>query len=179
MNPTVASMMGYGEGDTRTPFQKWVDGAGPPARPRYVYVASSWRNHLQQAVVVMLRNLGLEVYDFRAPAPGESGFSWREIDPDWLTWNPQQWRAALSHPVAAEGFSRDKSAIDHADCGVLVLPSGRSAHLEAAFMAACGKPVFTLALAAVEPELMTLLLGPPERICTNLDELFDRLNCPK
>lgn len=146
---------------------------------RSVYVASSWRNLYQPAVVAALRSLGLDVYDFRNPGPGEQGFSWREIDPDWLKWTPAQWREALKHPVARNGYGNDRSGMDGADCCVLVLPSGRSAHMEAAFMAAQGKPVFTLALEPVEPDLMNLLLGPPDHICVTMDELFDSLGCPK
>lgn len=46
-------------------------------------------------------------------------------------------------------------------------------------MAAQGKPVLTLALEPVEPDLMNLLLGPPEHLCVSLDELFDRLGLPR
>jgi hypothetical protein len=58
---------------------------------------------------------------------------------------------------------------------VLVLPSGPSAHLEAAWAAARGCPVFVLALKIDKPDLMVLLLGPPERICTSMSELFEKL----
>ncbi len=164
-----------------SPFSAWVNGGGPPAKPHYVYVASSWRNLYQPRVVAALRSLGLEVYDFKAPPPPgiPDGFRWSEIDGGWLNWSPSQWREALKHPVAGRGYAADRGGMDRADCCVLVLPSGRSAHMEAAFMAAEGKPVFTLALLKVEPDLMNLLLGPPEHICVTMDELFDRLGCPK
>jgi len=167
--------------DGRTPFQKWVDGDGPAANPRSVYVASSWRNPLQIGIVATLKAAGLSVYDFRNPEPGNSGFGWREIDPHWQLWKPSQWRAALATDVARKGFALDKAGMDAADCCVLVLPCGRSAHLEAGYMAAQGKPVFTLALESDdhEPELMSLLLGPPEFICVTMDELFDRLAVAK
>lgn len=140
-----------------------------------VYVASSWRNRYQPGVIEALRGAGLEVYDFRNPGAGLTGFNWREIDPDWLKWTPRDWRAALSHPVAQRGYALDRGGMDTSDCCVLVLPSGRSAHLEAGFMAAQGKPVLTYAPEPVEPDLMNLLLGPPEHICLTLDELLWRL----
>lgn len=142
---------------------------------RCVYVASSWRNAIQPAVVAALRAAGLDVYDFRNPAPGDTGFSWREIDPNWMSWTPAQWREALKHPVAQKGFALDKSGMDRADCCVLVLPCGRSAHLEAGYMAAQGKTVFTLATQAIEPDLMNLLLGPADNLCVSMEELLDRL----
>lgn len=147
--------------------------------PRSVYVASSWRNGYQPGIVAALRRVGLVVYDFRNPGPGEHGFSWRSIDPDWINWTPAQWRDALRSPIAQSGYANDRGGMDGADCCVLVLPCGRSAHLEAGFMAAQGKPVYTLALEKVEPDLMNLLLGPPEHICTTMDELFDLLGVPR
>ncbi len=138
-----------------------------------IYVASSWRNLYQPAIVAALRAMGHEVYDFRNPGPGEEGFSWKECDPNWMNWTPQEWRKALDHPVAQKGYANDRGGMDWADCCVLVLPSGRSAHLEAGFMAGQGKPVITLALCPVEPDLMNLLLGPSFMICTTMNELFD------
>ncbi len=142
---------------------------------RSVYVASSWRNLYQPAIVKALQGLGLEVYDFRNPEPGNNGFGWRSIDPDWQQWSPEQWREALKHPISQHSYELDRGGMDRSECCVLVLPSGRSAHMEAAFMAAQGKPVFTLALEATEPELMSLLLGPADHICVSMDELFDWL----
>lgn len=148
-----------------------------PARgkPSYVYVASSWRNLLQQGVVHTLRAAGIPCYDYKAPAPGEDGFRWSEINPAWQGWTPAQWREALAHPVAQRGYARDRDALHRADCGVLVLPCGRSAHLEAGYLAGRGVPVYTLAVEPCEPELMALLLGPPENVCTSVVELLGRL----
>lgn len=147
-------------------------------RPNYIYVASSWRNPLQMGIVATLKTAGLKVYDFRNPGEGLAGFNWREIDANWLKWTPAEWRDALNHPIAQRGYALDRGAMDRADCCVLVLPSGRSAHLEAAFMAAQGKRVYTVAFSECEPELMTLLLGPSRHICTNMNELFDALGVP-
>jgi nucleoside 2-deoxyribosyltransferase len=50
--------------------------------------------------------------------------------------------------------------MDWADCCVLVLPCGRSAHIEAGYMAGRGKPVWVLAVEPCEPELMYKLCKP-------------------
>lgn len=144
-----------------------------------VYVASSWRNLYQPRVVASLRSLGLQVYDFHKPGNGQEGFSWKAVDGGWESWTPAQWRQALNHPSAKQGYANDRDGMDWADVCVLLLPSGRSAHLEAGYMAGQGKPVYTLALEKVEPDLMNLLLGPPENICTTMNELFDALGCGK
>jgi hypothetical protein len=161
--------------DGRSPFARWRDGDGPRAKPRYAYVASSWRNLLQVGVVAALRSAGIDCYDYRNPAPGNDGFRWTSIDPNWEQWRPTDWRAALRTPVAQAGYALDRGGMDRADCCVLVLPCGRSAHLEAGYMAGLGKPVLTLALESVEPELMNLLLGPPEHIATTMHELLGLL----
>lgn len=144
-----------------------------------VYIASSWRNCYQVALVKILRGLGCEVYDFRHPKEGVEGFKWDGIDENWRGWTPSQWRDALRHPLAVNGFNLDYSAMQWADICVLVLPSGRSAHMEAGFMAGKGKPVYTLAIEPGDPDLMNLLFGPPDNICVSINELLDKLELPK
>jgi hypothetical protein len=117
-----------------------------------VYVASSWRNELQRPVVMALREAGHEVYDFREPVPGNHGFHWREIDPNWERWDPFQMRDALNHPMAIEGHRYDLEALGWCEACVLVLPSGRSSHLE--FGLAVGWEKITIVLLSDgDPEL--------------------------
>jgi len=118
-----------------------------------VYVASSWRNAEQPSVVATLRKVGHEVYDFRHPHQGNDGFHWSSIDKGWKGWSPEQFREALENPIAIEGFSLDMAALEWADAVVLVLPCGRSAHLEAGWAKGAGKFVVAQ-LADGEPELM-------------------------
>jgi hypothetical protein len=127
---------------------------------RRIYVASSWRNPIQQDVVNLLRGAGHQVYDFRNPAPGNHGFSWSEVNSDWLQWNPEQFVADLysGHPAVKRGFALDKGGLDWSDTCVCVLPCGRSAHLEAGYAAGQGKlTLFYLHPDKFEPELMYLL----------------------
>ncbi len=119
-----------------------------------IYVASSWRNRYQPSVVQALREAGHEVYDFRNPRAGNHGFHWSEIDPEWQAWAPWAFALALKHPVAVAGFDLDFEAMKWADACVLVLPCGRSAHLEAGWFAGKGKPVHIYIPEPVEPELM-------------------------
>lgn len=133
-----------------------------------IYVASSWRNDHQQAVVALLRSMGHTVYDFMAP-PGRTGFSWAQIDSSWEDWSTSMYRAALEHPVAIAGFKSDFDAMMWADCCVLVLPSGRSAHIEAGYMKGAGKQVFVYSATYQEPELMYKLY---DGIFATGDELF-------
>lgn len=142
--------------------------------PRRIYVASSWRNIRQPTVVQALRTRGHEVYDFRNPRPGETGFNWRDIDPDWESWSVNAYKRALSHPIAEEGFASDYNAMLWADTFVLVLPCGRSAHLELGW--ACGQEKDTLILLdQMEPELMIKMVN---HICTDIPEVISILDRP-
>lgn len=137
--------------------------------PEYVYVASSWRNPLQQGIVHTLRAAGIDCYDFRNPAPGESGFAWSDIDPDWLTWSAEAYVKALQDPIAEHGFRRDFDAMEKADTFVLVLPCGRSAHLELGWAVGAGKRTCILTADGEEPELMAKMV---DHIATNTMDLL-------
>lgn len=127
-----------------------------PARKLRIYVASSWRNTHQPFIVEALRMAGFEVYDFRNP-PGKSGFHWSDIDPEWKAWVPEQFAAMLAHPIAQQGFASDMDALKACDICVLVMPSGRSAHLEAGHAIGAGKPTAIFVTDPQEPELMYLM----------------------
>lgn len=120
-----------------------------------IYLASSWRNTYQADVLAALRASGAEVYDFKNPAPGNNGFGWSQCDPELKTdLTVERMRRVLAHPVAQAGFKCDFDAMKWANCCVLLLPSGMSAHLEAGWFAGANKPVAVLAPEIREPELM-------------------------
>lgn len=133
-----------------------------------IYVASSWRNLLQPAVVICLQKCGHDVYDFRNPAPGNKGL-WSQIDENWKDWTVEQYREALNHPIAIAGHDLDITALRNCDACILVLPSGRSASWEFGYAMAQGKDAAVLALEPVEPDLMYR----GAKILASMNELFD------
>ena len=138
-----------------------------------IYLASSWRNEMQPRAVGWLVNAGHEVYDFKNP-PGRTGFAWREVSEDWQGWTTERYIAGLHHPVSQAGFASDFAAMEWADCGVLLLPCNRSAHLEAGWFAGQGKPLHIfLPGEGHEPELMYLMASSISRsfdeLCGNID----------
>jgi hypothetical protein len=139
-------------------------------KKRKIYVASSWRNEFQPEIVRLLREQGHEVYDFRNPPNGSQGFSWSEIDKNWLNWTTEQYRDAIRHPIAEDGFNSDFDGMKWADTCVMVLPCGRSANTEAGWMKGAGKDVFVLSLTKQEPELMYLI---HDEIFSTIEEMRD------
>lgn len=198
--------------------------------PEYVYVASSWRNMMQEAVCATLKAAGIPHYDFKNPEGG-TGFSWAEVkDPEAPTasttvcqtcskpivystfrgmgrWepdydpdnDPEVWRhpdgyagsfgdghsampkkgsdwetvddylAMVSHPRAIEGYEADFAAMDKADTFVMVLPCGKSAHLELGWAVGAGKRTAILCENPIEPELMYRMV---DHIAPNMIDLL-------
>ena len=126
-----------------------------------IYVAISFRNDYQQAVVRRLRECGFDAYDFKNPKNGKP-FHWSEIDPNWKEWDHKQFAKSLEHPIVESGFNSDFSAMLEADICVLVTPCGKSAHLEAGYMQGAGKPTIIL-LSNGEPELMQICVWRAHR----------------
>ena len=124
-----------------------------------VYVASSWRNVRQPNVVRVLRRAGHEVYDFRNPAPGDHGFGWRQCADEAQLKDPARFRdEVLTHPIARDAFAKDMGALRAAEATVLVLPCGRSAHLELGWATGHGQRTIVLLDDPMsEPELMYLM----------------------
>jgi nucleoside 2-deoxyribosyltransferase len=139
-----------------------------------VYVASSWRNPIQPPVITRLRNEGHEVYDFRNPKENDHGFHWSELDLRWKEWKPQEFIDALEGSIAKDGYKSDIDALNWANAVVLVLSSGRSAHLELGY--AAGKGVLTIIYladdVAYEPELMYKMA---DYLTTDLNEVVNIL----
>lgn len=140
-----------------------------------LYVASSWRCARQPEVVEALRAAGHDVYDFRNPAPGDRGFGWKQITehPEALT-DPALFGEVLTHPVAQAAFEKDMGALRGADATVLVLPCGRSAHLELGYAVAAGqRTVVLLDDPMSEPELMYLMC---DHLCASVEEVVGVLS---
>lgn len=166
--PTVRCCLGWARrrpGRTRTRltpkhvfryagFERVGYGWAPRTLKVKVYVASSWRNAYQPAVVATLRDHGHEAYDFRNPKPSDRGFNWSQVDPEWQSWSLVDYVQALRHGRVEEAFHHDRDALEWCDCCVLVLPAGASAHLEAGWCAGRGKPVLVCAPELRVPELM-------------------------
>lgn len=149
-----------------------------------VYVASSWRNNQQPHIVSTLREHGHKVYDFKSPEPGNEGFHWHDVrvsgdfneatgeKTNWRDWSPLQFREALDSPLALKGFSLDMNALKWCDACVLVLPCGKSAHLELGYAVGAGKRAIVFIPLQSEAELMYSMCN---HICISMGEVLAAL----
>jgi hypothetical protein len=139
--------------------------------PLKIYPASSWRNEAYPGDVAAMRADAHDVYDFRE---ANSGFRWSG------TTYPEHICELETDPHVAAAFKRDKDALDWCDVCVLILPCGKSAHLEAMYASARGKPVIIKFCVEepLQPELMYRLLAVGTggvRFVTNTAELIAAL----
>jgi nucleoside 2-deoxyribosyltransferase len=105
-----------------------------------VYVIGSLRNPAIPLVAFNLRAQGLEVFDdWYAAGP--------KADDHWKSYEQGRGRnfiQALQGRAATNVFRFDKANLDRCDAAVLVLPAGKSGHMELGYFLGCGKPGYIL-----------------------------------
>lgn len=111
-----------------------------------IYLASSRRNKFFDKTLAALRAAGHDVFDFKHE--------------DTLVWEADEHKGTMAGAETdevLEHFQADFDALKGAECTVLVLPAGRSAHLELGYATGQGQhTVVYLPEGAVldEPDLM-------------------------
>lgn len=105
-----------------------------------IYLIGSLRNPKIPELGNAIRALGLEAFDDWHAAGPEADDKWKEYE----TARGRTYAEALKGHAAAHVFSFDKHHLDRCDSAVLVLPAGRSGHLELGYMAGAGKPTYVL-----------------------------------
>ena len=135
-----------------------------------VYLIGSLRNERIPVIANELREMGLDVFDdWFAPGPEADDF-WR----DYAKKRGLSYAEALEGYAARHVFEFDKSHIDDSDVGVLVLPAGKSGHLELGYMLGCGKPGFVF-FPDGEPERWDVMYQFAEGLAFNMEQLKRQL----
>lgn len=125
---------------------------------RKIYVASSWDNSQHPAVVEELRRRGHDVYDFRHPKGRNDRSVWEELNVGRDKVYGKTLASLLDAPMAHARHSEHMKAMREAEVCILLLPCGRSAHIEAGYMKGLGKTVYVFGsiFDELRPELMYL-----------------------
>lgn len=101
-----------------------------------IYIASSWKNiELVASVTAFLRQHGHEVDCFGDTTTGRFSFHFSEI-PEFETLDAIGF---LNDERSRRAFAEDKKWLDWCEAVVMILPCGKSAHLEAGYAVGQGK----------------------------------------
>ena len=136
-----------------------------------IYLASSWKN---TARVLMwakeLRQEGHKVDAFCDTTQGRVIFSLSELeeakDLNVIT--------ALKFDKVISVYREDRHWIDWADCAILLLPSGKSAHIEAGYAKGCGKKLVIYQRELVKGEF-EVMYGFADLVTDSVKKVFDFL----
>lgn len=107
---------------------------------RLIYLVGSLRNPQVPIVAEALRQPGLEVFDDWYAAGPEADDCWR----DYEKFRGHNYMQALKNWAAVDVFEFDKRHLDRSDGGVLLMPAGKSGHLELGYLRGQEKPTFIL-----------------------------------
>jgi nucleoside 2-deoxyribosyltransferase len=105
-----------------------------------IYLIGSLRNPRVPEVANKIREAGHEVFDDWFSAGYEADDKWREYE----TARGHSYIEALSLYPAEHVFSFDKRHLDDSDAVVLLLPAGKSAHLELGYSIGQDKPAYII-----------------------------------
>ena len=105
-----------------------------------IYVIGSLRGPRVPEVANQLRAAGHEVFDDWYAAGPEADDYWQKYEEN----KGHNYREALDGYSARDVYNFDKSHLDRNDIAVLVLPAGKSGHLELGYMIGSGKQGFIL-----------------------------------
>jgi hypothetical protein len=105
-----------------------------------LYLIGSLRNEEIPKVAESLRSTGLDVFDDWYSAGFEADDYWKKYEEG----RGRSYKDALGGYAARHVFEFDRSHLDRCDAACLVLPAGKSGHLELGYVAGSGKPTFIL-----------------------------------
>lgn len=135
-----------------------------------IYLVGSLRNTLVPKVAKLLREKGFEVFDdWFSPGP-EADDHWQEYEKN----RGRTYKEALNGWHAQAVFAIDKRHLDDSDVAIMVMPAGKSAHLEIGYMAGRGKDTFILF--DKEPERFDIMPNFCTDVFMSVDELVEYID---
>lgn len=105
-----------------------------------LYIIGSLRNPEIPKLASTLRRQGHEVFDDWYSAGPKADDCWQAHQQG----KGLSFKQALEGPAATNVFNFDKTWLDWCDAAVLVLPAGKSGHLELGYVIGSGKPGYIL-----------------------------------
>lgn len=108
-----------------------------------IYIATSWKmENIAKGLTASLRERGHEVDCFCDQSSGRSVFHWSVFVDKEEDLKKYDALSFINEPQVRQAFREDRNWLDWAEAVVLIVPSGRSAHLEAGYAKGRGKRLF-------------------------------------
>jgi hypothetical protein len=134
-----------------------------------IYLIGSLRNPEVPVLANELRKQGYEVFDDWHGNGPEADDYWQKYEKA----RGRSYRDALASPIPQNIFAIDKTHIDKSDTVVLVLPAGKSGHMEFGYAVGSGKRGFILLPG--EPERYDVMYNFATKVFISQEELFAEL----
>lgn len=129
-----------------------------------IYLIGSLRNPSVPDIANMLRSHGLDVFDDWYAAGPTADDSWRDYEQQ----RGRSFEEALQGRAARHVFNFDFRHLDDATTAVLMLPAGKSGHLELGWALGRGKKGFVL---LDNPERWDVMYQFASGVTTDIDKL--------
>lgn len=136
---------------------------------KVIYLVGSLRNPIIPNVALSLRDMGFEVFDDWWSASEDADEWWQRHE----NLKGNTYRDAIHGHHADCVFEFDYKHLNRADIGVLVLPAGKSGHLEFGWLVGRGKTGFILF--DEEPSRFDIMYRFANDVCFSMDELKEKL----
>ena len=134
-----------------------------------IYLIGSLRSPRVRQVALELRQAGHDVFDDWHACGAEADSEWRAYEME----RGRSYQEALASLFAQHAFHFDLRHIQAADIGVLVLPAGKSGHLELGYMIGRGQRGYILLDG--EPEGWDLMYLLAHGVFYSVEDLLPRL----
>lgn len=134
-----------------------------------IYLIGSLRNPHIPSIAKRLRADGFEVFDDWYAAGPEADDFWQAYERG----RGRTYAEALAGKAATNVFRYDKANLDAADAAVLVLPAGKSGHLELGYIVGTGKPGYILM--DKEPDRFDVMYRFATAVCVGYEQLLGEL----
>lgn len=139
-----------------------------------IYLIGSLRNPRVPEIAAKLREAGHEVFDDWYAAGPEADDYWQKYEMA----KGHNYKEALQGFAANHVYHYDRSHLDRNDIAILLLPAGKSGHLELGYMIGQGKPGYIL-FDGQMPERWDVMYLFSSGVFFDVDDLINQLSDSK
>lgn len=132
----------------------------------FIYIVGSLRNPMVPKIGNLLRAKGHEAFDDWYSAGPEADDKWQEYE----RIRGRTYKDALYGEHALDVFAFDKRNLDKSDAGILVMPAGKSGHLELGYLIGKGRKGYVLF--DKEPDRYDIMYNFAAEVFFDINELM-------